>query len=443
MLLVNMVAAAVVITPENPRAADSLTCDVSDSSATYNYYWYRNDARVKSETGRSSTLSASWTSFGDEIVCRAYRPSTPYTPETYVGRDVTTITNDLFNGLIVIRNNPDLAPRDEPEECEGPECMDMPDDGRADPEECEGPQCYDFGDDYVPQCRDGFDNDADGRTDMGDIGCSSPDDNDEWNPTTQCNDGIDNDGDGLVDFPADPGCSHPLDNSEWNGDFPEAPAQCNDGLDNDADGFVDMNDPGCSSPFDNDEHNDVSNPACSDGLDNDGDAKIDMADPGCTSTQDTSEYNAPEENGGSSSNGARSLDLDMVYALAENGKLVIEYILENDGTMSVKDVELSVQVPDYGITHIEDIGKMRHGKKVYNRLSINLPENAKGTHLVLVEASGLGAHDSEQRTFTVENAEMPNIKVIVFESEATQETVHKGFFARIIEWFLNLFRAVF
>ena len=234
-----------------------------------------------------------------------------------------------------------------------------------------------------------------------------------------------------------------MDNSEWNGDFPEAPAQCNDGLDNDADGFVDMNDHGCSSPFDNDEHNDVSNPACSDGLDNDGDAKIDMADPGCTSPQDTSEYNAPEENGGSSSNGARSLDLDMVYALVENGKLVIEYILENDGTMSVKDVELSVQVPDYGITHIEDIGKMRHGKKVYNRLSINLPENAKGTHLVLVEASGLGAHDSEQRTFTVENAEMPNIKVIVFESEATQETVHKGFFARIIEWFLNLFRAVF
>lgn len=421
MLLVNMVAAAVVITPENPDTDDRLTCDVSGSLATYNYYWYRNDARIKSETGRSSTLSASLTSPGDEIVCKAFRPSTPYTPETYVGRDATTIENNLFNGLIVIRNNHYLAP----EQCEGPECSDLPDnDG---PQECEGPECQDLPEDEPQECE-------------------GPECQDlpEDEPVTKCNDDFDNDGDGKVDMD-DPGCSSPEDNNEWDEvPFPEAPAQCNDSKDNDKDGYVDLDDPGCKDAFDNDEHNVIQNPACSDGKDNDADGLIDMKDPGCTSLKDTSEYNAPEGNGNTGSDsGARSLDLDMVYALVENGKLVIEYILENDGTMSVKDVELSVQVPDYGITHIEEIGKMRHGKKVYNRLSINLPENAEGTHLVLVEATGLGAHDSEQRTFTVENAQMPNIEVIVFETEATKETVHKGFFARIIEWFLNLFRAIF
>ncbi|MBO8183020.1 MAG: VWA domain-containing protein [Archaeoglobus sp.] len=36
------------------------------------------------------------------------------------------------------------------------------------------------------------------------------------NVTTQCNDGIDNDGDGLIDYPNDPGCSSPQDNDEYN-----------------------------------------------------------------------------------------------------------------------------------------------------------------------------------------------------------------------------------
>ncbi|WP_202320055.1 vWA domain-containing protein [Archaeoglobus neptunius] len=36
------------------------------------------------------------------------------------------------------------------------------------------------------------------------------------NVTTQCNDGIDNDGDGLIDYPNDPGCSSPQDNNEYN-----------------------------------------------------------------------------------------------------------------------------------------------------------------------------------------------------------------------------------
>lgn len=68
-----------------------------------------------------------------------------------------------------------------------------------------------------------------------------------------CNDGIDNDGDGLSDL-ADPGCSSAQDNDEFNEATPP-PAACNDGIDNDGDGLTDMADPGCSDAQDNDEFN--------------------------------------------------------------------------------------------------------------------------------------------------------------------------------------------
>ncbi len=71
----------------------------------------------------------------------------------------------------------------------------------------------------VAACADGQDNDNDGLIDMLDPGCSSADDNDEFNeiaPTlTACSDGVDNDGDGLVDL-ADPGCKDAADDDEFN-----------------------------------------------------------------------------------------------------------------------------------------------------------------------------------------------------------------------------------
>ncbi|MFH0977908.1 MAG: hypothetical protein V1837_01265 [Candidatus Woesearchaeota archaeon] len=66
----------------------------------------------------------------------------------------------------------------------------------------------------------------------------------------QCKDGVDNDGDGRIDFPSDPGCSSKTDNSELN-----LNVQCDDGLDNDGDKLVDMKDAGCASLTDNDESN--------------------------------------------------------------------------------------------------------------------------------------------------------------------------------------------
>lgn len=72
-------------------------------------------------------------------------------------------------------------------------------------------------------------------------------------PRPVCSDGIDNDGDALVDFGTDPGCSSPDDNNEFNPPPPGAPAvaDCADGIDNDGDGRIDFpRDPGCISASD-------------------------------------------------------------------------------------------------------------------------------------------------------------------------------------------------
>jgi hypothetical protein len=53
----------------------------------------------------------------------------------------------------------------------------------------------------------------------------------------ECRDGIDNDGDGRIDFPADPQCKSADDDSE-------AP-ECSNMRDDDGDGKVDRDDPGC------------------------------------------------------------------------------------------------------------------------------------------------------------------------------------------------------
>ena len=66
-----------------------------------------------------------------------------------------------------------------------------------------------------PQCRDGIDNDFDGRVDMLDPGCQNPDDNNEGDDPA-CSDRVDNDNDGLIDFPFDPGCASPTDTDEFN-----------------------------------------------------------------------------------------------------------------------------------------------------------------------------------------------------------------------------------
>lgn len=69
----------------------------------------------------------------------------------------------------------------------------------------------------IPSCRNGMDDDVDGRTDFpSDPGCVGPEDADErdGDPPSQCGDGLDNDEDGSIDFPADVGCLYAADWSE-------------------------------------------------------------------------------------------------------------------------------------------------------------------------------------------------------------------------------------
>jgi hypothetical protein len=83
----------------------------------------------------------------------------------------------------------------------------------------------------VPDCQNGLDDDADGKTDTFDTGCANASDLSERTTLYKCDDGADNDADGLVDFPFDAGCASAKGKKE--NPF------CSDGLDNDLDGFID------------------------------------------------------------------------------------------------------------------------------------------------------------------------------------------------------------
>ncbi len=77
----------------------------------------------------------------------------------------------------------------------------------------------------------------------------------------QCKDGVDNNGDGKVDYPADPGCDSSSDNTEVSTcPGPSCPV-CSDGMDNDSDGKIDYPiDPGCTSAADGIEGCDEPDP---------------------------------------------------------------------------------------------------------------------------------------------------------------------------------------
>lgn len=111
------------------------------------------------------------------------------------------------------------SPADKRNTCQD-ECNDGKDndgDGKADSDDVD---CI-FGSEKS-HCSDGLDNDDDGKVDFGpnlgnDPGCITPDDPDEDDPSPQCNDGLDNDDPEDLDVDLnDIGCSSPQDNNEAN-----------------------------------------------------------------------------------------------------------------------------------------------------------------------------------------------------------------------------------
>ena len=78
----------------------------------------------------------------------------------------------------------------------------------------------------LQRCRDGIDNDGDGKTDWPfEPGCTSPSDDDELDPTAEpaCGNGTDDDGDSRADYPDDPGCISAADTAEANECAADAP----------------------------------------------------------------------------------------------------------------------------------------------------------------------------------------------------------------------------
>jgi hypothetical protein len=143
----------------------------------------------------------------------------------------------------------------------------------------------------APQCRNGVDDDVDGRVDLNDSGCEDLNDPTEFAPgVTPCSDGVDNDGNGDFDFPYDAGCLGAGDATEAP---PLAPTTCNNGVDDDGDGYTDFPvDYGCDGKADMDEIAGMPAPACGDLVDNDADGQTDYTrDPQCATNMDADEFN--------------------------------------------------------------------------------------------------------------------------------------------------------
>ena len=233
-------------------------------------------------------------------------------------------------------------------------------------------------------CSDGIDNDADGRTDMADLGCDDPHDNNEF-ARLACNDGADNDRDGKADA-ADPGCEHVNDDDERGtavcddgvdqdgdaaADLPDDPGcadladaseqqpslVCDDGDDDDGDGLVDAADPGCIGSLDPDEHDSVT--ACDDGIDQDGDQLVDFpADPDCAAADDGVEGpdvaacgNGLDDDGDGLSDGADP-------ACAGSGDLE-EAVLFADGALHTIDGSASLPAESLRVADASDSAPTR------------------------------------------------------------------------------------
>jgi hypothetical protein len=172
----------------------------------------------------------------------------------------------------------------------------------------------------ITQCNDGKDNDNDGKIDMNDSGCSSPQDNNEFTPSQyKCTDGKDNDGDGKVDF-ADPGCQSEQETqtktktvtntviqtvttsvTEDNGETKVVTRTISDVVTNTITKVVTRTKKVTQTEKVVEtvtQTKEITNtktkklPDCNDGEDNDGDKLVDYPeDPGCDGKDDNSEFN--------------------------------------------------------------------------------------------------------------------------------------------------------
>jgi hypothetical protein len=91
----------VEITPEEPYTDDKLTCNVVDSDATFDFYWYDDSNNMIDEdlNREYATLGSSETEEGKTYKCKVYVPETGFTDTYYFGEDHVTVQEDEENGL--------------------------------------------------------------------------------------------------------------------------------------------------------------------------------------------------------------------------------------------------------------------------------------------------------------------------------------------------------
>ncbi len=161
----------------------------------------------------------------------------------------------------------------------------------------------------------------------------------------RCRDGVDNDTDGKTDFPADPGCDDAGDNDEAD---PAVKPECADGVDNDMDGKTDFPaDPGCMAASEKDESSDPLADACGAGTSVRDITKAAMA----TGTVAATDTPGPHQG---SCGGAEGREQVFLYRLAAAGKRDLTVTTADPGTTA--DTVLYVRTPGCAMPSDEPAG---------------------------------------------------------------------------------------
>lgn len=87
-------AGVATITPATPLETQNLVCDVTQSNAIYEYYWYESGVMRKHQRSTSSTLEHGYTTGGETWTCKAFVPSSAHFPETFHSQDTALILDD-------------------------------------------------------------------------------------------------------------------------------------------------------------------------------------------------------------------------------------------------------------------------------------------------------------------------------------------------------------
>ncbi len=247
-----------------------------------------------------------------------------------------------------------------------------------------------------PQCSDDVDNDNDGKKDLLDPGCSTPDDNDESDDPvnrTQCNDRLDNDGDTKIDYPEDLGCAREQDNDESD-----------ENLDNRGDNDGNRGD----NRNNNDRQDDVSNDRGNDNtIGNEGG----RADHNSSRNDTTAGDGRDDDKTAEDNNGGNTQPEPAAYAniklksvqlmeefVAAGDFMVVNVNLRNNGKVSLKDVKIQAKVYDLGIYGSTGEFALAQEGGTSKNVYVFVPQDAEpGLYLVKVTVSDSYYHTSAYR----------------------------------------------